>query len=131
MNIIPIFLAGKIGELTEREVLRRDHILNVYKAAIGALWTEPKGVINAHLVLCPMPIIARLTSKLTEASLVVGALLLLFGRTRVVRFVWVTIHARLLLVAVTTLFEESANGDLLWHVEVQILALISLSTHAL
>ena len=101
------------------------------KAAVGALRAEAKRVINALLILGPVPVIARLPAELAEASLVIRTLLLLLGCARVIRFVRMTVNTCLLLIAVAALLEEPADGDLVFDIAVQILALIALPTDIL
>ena len=83
LAVDPVLLVREVGQRLQRQVLWRNKALNVCEFAVGALWAEAKDVVltDSHLgdVLRPVPELAASSAQLTEAPLVVRALLLFLG----------------------------------------------------
>ena len=78
-----------------------------------------------------MPELTLSATDLAEATFVVGTLLLLLCGTLLLFFRMAVYTLGSLLVAVTVFLEELADGYLFLHVQVQVLALLTLPTHLL
>ena len=125
LHVHEVLLGREIRQLLQRQMLQRDHALDVRETAFGAVRAEPKRIVDTdflEVLLVPVPVVA-LRTEFAETALIVGARLLLFRST------WVflrgmAIHACFLLVAMTTLFEKLADRDLVLNVHVEELALV-------
>ena len=125
LHVHEVLLGREIRQLLQRQMLQGDHALDVRETAFGAVRAEPKRIVDTdflEVLLVTVPVVA-LRTEFAETALVVGARLLLF-RSAWVFLRGVAIHACLLLVAMTALFEKLADRNLVLNVHVEELALV-------
>ena len=80
LHVHEILLGREISQLLQRQMLQRDHTLDMRETAFRAVRTESKRIVETdflEVLLVSVPIVA-LRSKFAETALVVRARLLLF-----------------------------------------------------